>query len=696
MIKKPTKGKKFIAVDLTSDNRLPDVIIKSSTAEEVALPITEKVHISKNLPVSSIGGRTDLISTIKSIPGVSVGSEAQNGFTVRGGGPDQNLVLLDGIPVYETSHLGGLSSIFSDNTIKSASLHKTGIPASFGSKLSSVLDIRLKDGNRTEYKREVMLNLENFSGFIEGPISENTSIIFNGRVSLINLYSEPILRQFFDIEDSELSYFDVYTKVSHWFAPTNRLSFTFYTGDDNIRLLRQNTDSELSFIDSNDLGWNNTLATLNWSRVLGDKVYFHSQIGYTEFQLNSRSSNRVDAESTSSLTVNIESLLRDYIGKADIEIFTDNYGKIRAGGGWTLHNNSPSILEAQEFQSTETNSDSMYVSNEFFLFSDYEVDIVKGLSAKAGIRTNIFSGLDTTYILVEPRIEIEAKNKNSHFKIGYSRLSQFLHLLLNPSSGLPSDLWVPSTKTVAPETSNLISAEYGSKTSFGSQYTIGAFYNTYQGLIEYNNPFEITQAIVTNHMTFNSNVSPVNWEQLVTIGSGRSFGLELSWHQEWRNFSADISYTLSQSTRTFIFNNEQITFPSRFDRPHNISTHFNYKIDDTKRINVTWVFGNGNTWTFTDETRPGLDGNPILDPRGIRNNRRLSSYHRLGVSYHVDNNLSNNRLLEYSIGIYNLYNNRNPFFAFLRQNPETAASPVSEIETSLYPIFPQFNVRYVW
>ena len=698
----PLEGyqRKYVTIQISSDNRLPDIIIRPTEQKEISPTNSEQVDIYEEQPVSNIGGRSDLITTIKSLPGISVGSEAQNGFTVRGGGPDQNLVLIDGIPVYETSHLGGLSSIFSENMIKNANLYKSGIPANFGSKLSSVLDIRLKDGSRTSTKRKASINLENFSGFIEGPIGDKTSFIFNGRVSLINLYSSPILREFFDIEQSDLNYFDFYAKLSHWFSPTSRLSLSFYSGEDNIFLRRANTNSEISFIDSNGLGWNNRLATLNWSTALSEKVYFHSQIGLTEFIFQSRSANRVTGLDDSSLSVDVESTQMDLVGKANIEIFTDQIGKIKLGGGWTIHQSAPSILETSSLVvSPEERPDSVYISQESYVFLDYTVDITNGVTLQSGFRGNLFSGLDTTYFYLEPRISLEFKGQSNELKLGYSRMSQFLHLLVNPSSGLPSDLWVPSTKRVAPERSNLLSAEYRHKASFGSQFSIGGFYNTYDGLIEYINPFEIIQVIVQNHSGFNADINDVNWEDRVTTGTGRAYGLEIGWAHRWPKLSANLSYTLSRSERTFQFNNlpnaEALTFPHKYDRPDNMSANVNDNLKNKGKVNLTWLFGNGNTWTFTQNTVPGPDGNPILDPKE-RNNVRLSNYHRLGISYQKKKSYENGNLLEYSIGIYNAYNNSNPFYSFIRENDSTAEDPFSVVEISLYPVFPQFNISYTW
>ena len=185
------------------------------------------------------------------LPGVSVGSEAQNGFTVRGGSPDQNMVLLDGMPIYATSHLGGLSSVFIQKTIKNANLYKGAIPARFGGKLSSVLDVRLKDGNRQKTQRAISFNLENINGFIEGPISRNTSIVVNARTSIIDFFVNNLIPEDSEFVNSDLNYNDLYAKLSHWFSPSNRLSFSVYRGTDRVLIEREEQESSFSFVEHN-------------------------------------------------------------------------------------------------------------------------------------------------------------------------------------------------------------------------------------------------------------------------------------------------------------------------------------------------------------------------------------------------------------------------------------------------------------
>ena len=700
----PDKQENEVIVHLIADNVLPDIVINAnSVVEETSSFNPKDIKIDKESPVRGIGGRSDLISSIRHISGISVGSEAQNGFTVRGGGPDQNLVLIDGLPVYESSHLGGLSSIFVDNIIKKGDLYKGGLPARFGGKLSSVLDIRLKEGNRHQVKREAEINLENFSGFIEGPVGEKTSFIFNGRKSIINSYSNFILKRFLDFEDSDLNYYDIYSKLTHWFSPANRLSLSVYSGDDKIFLRRNESSIDRVFTDSNKVNWSNTLVALNWNAALGKKVFLHGHLGKSDFEFDSRSANKViettDLDS-SSLAINVYSRQLDYTVKLDLDYYTDNLGKVKIGGGLILHESSPSILETQSISDQETPLDSPYLSNELYFFLENDLRLNRSLSLTSGLRYNYHGGLDTTYQYFQPRLNLQYSKNRVKLNFAYSRMSQFLHLLVNPSSGLPSDLWVPSTKKIAPETSNLFSISGKYKPSKELSLGIGGFYSIYSNLIEYSNPYEIIQVIVGNHLAFNRDISDVNWEDRVSVGAGRSYGLELDVAYNSEKIALNLAYTLSKSERTFNFGNfsgnELETFPYKYDRPHNIAFSGSLKLKKDNKINVEWLLGNGNTWTFTDNVIPGQNGEIIYQPRpGERNNERLSSYQRLSISYSTKKSLEAGGLIFYTFGIYNVYNNKNPFYAYIKESDINAQVPITT-EISLYPVFPQINFGYRW
>ncbi len=690
-------------ISITSDNELTTVIISDTIRSLNDLSNPTPVDYRPESPITGIGGRSDLLSSVRFIPGVSVGSEAQNGFTVRGGGPDQNIILIDGLPIYEASHLGGLSSIFSSETIKHADLYKGDIPARFGGKLSSALDIRLKDGNRNTVNRSASLNFENLKGFIEGPISPKTSIMLNGRISIVGLYANALLPKSSGFVDTEFSYNDFYSKLSHWFSPSNRISFTVYSGRDDIRLEREKIDqAELSFIDLNEVKWKNRLFAINYNVALSDKVFLHSKIGVSTFDFDSRSANSVTSiqdQSNSKLDVNAISQQSDRIAQVALDYFGSRIGKFNFGAGIINHSSAPSILEANTcLDPFERVADSTYLSNEAFCYIENTLDLTSNWTLKSGLRYNYFFGLeDVSYNYFQPRVNLKYSRSRNQINFSYSSMSQFLHLLVNPSSGLPSDLWVPSTSRVAPESSQLFSSTYKYISSKTWSLQIGAFYNLYDNLIAYRNPYEIIQAIVTDHPVFNRDTDEKNWEDRVEIGRGRAYGLEFQFNYERGRFTYLLGYTLSRSERTFKFyaNEPEITYPYKYDRPHNISSYLEYRFDENHKLFASWVFGNGNLWTLAESAIPDIEGNPILDERG-RNNIRLSNYHKLNLGYSVRREQANGNYFEYTLGIHNAYNNRNPFFSYIEEQPAGSNPPIAVKEVSLYPIFPQINVKYSW
>ena len=704
-----TEPKQKIDVLMVSDTRLKTVVISSDSVADINIRHDpEIIDVNDNSAIIGINGGVDILNEIKQLPGVSVGSEAQNGFTVRGGSPDQNMVLLDGMPIYATSHLGGLSSVFIQKTIKNANLYKGAIPARFGGKLSSVLDVRLKDGNRQKTQRAISFNLENINGFIEGPISRNTSIVVNARTSIIDFFVNNLIPEDSEFVNSDLNYNDLYAKLSHWFSPSNRLSFSVYRGTDRVLIEREEQESSFSFVEHNRIDWDNTMAAVHWNVSLSDKIFFHSKIGVSNFGFRSRTANAVNetdpdllTRRQSSLDISTESLQNDIVATANIDYYASPSFKLKLGLGNIRHRSRPSILEQQGFLlDDDTDADSLYITDEQYVFAESSWNFASHWTLNTGLRLNNFEGANSRDLILEPRVNLQFSKKKSAVNLSYTKMSQFLHLLVNPSSGLPNDLWVPSTSNIAPEISNLFSLAY-SYSNKEWNFGISGFYSGYKNLIEYSNPYELIQVIVLDHAPFNWDLETRSWEERVNTGTGRAYGLELNLGYHGKRISAEVAYTLSRSERTFNFgefsNNDFQTFLHKYDRPHNIASSLQYKLDDNnlRFLNISWVYGTGNLWTLDEFAEPDINGDPIFVARN-RNNQRLSAYHRLGISYKKIQNLSVGGRLEYTFGIYNVYNNRNPFYSYLEETPPERTEAFAIKEISLYPVFPQVNFSYIW
>ncbi|MBT8232934.1 MAG: TonB-dependent receptor [Bacteroidia bacterium] len=647
----------------------------------------------------SIGGLPDVFAYLKSVPGVSNGSEGQNGLIIRGGGPHQNLILMDGIPIYEGSHLGGLSSIFIPSAIKNISLYKSGFPARYGGKISGVLDVNLKEGNRKEFERAISISLEGISAHLEGPLGPNTSVNINGRFSLFSNIVEPIVKEFTDIKDLSLKYNDSYAKITHWFSQSNKLSLSAYLGEDLV-LIQRNTLGVNRFKDYNRINWGNKVVSANWDLLINERISMHTTLGISDYSFRSRGTYELlyllqDSTGIRQFDILSNSQIDDIILKSYVETYHDLIGKTTFGFDLINHTNQPSILESENF--TPNNEvpellDTIYKTNELSLFIENKYNLTKNITLNTGFRFNAFFNKDSRYTYLNPRLNLSYKNNGNLIELSYARISQFTHLLTNPALGIPSDLWVPSTNLVPPELSNNFSIDYK---YFKNRWQLGAsvFYKQFDNLIEYRNPSDILYSFIIDDELFQVEVDNSNWEERVTLGKGRAYGVEFFARFNSTKFDGSLAYTISKSQRIFENIDKGEAFPYKFDRPHDIATNFKYKFDSYKSLSVNWVYGTGNAYSLSDKVQEGVGEEPVLVPTS-RNNSRLESFHHLDLFYSVKRILENETEFTIDVGVYNIYDRRNPFYEYLEDAVPGSAPELVKI--SIYPILPQVNLSWAW
>ncbi len=689
---------------LSNKNILSKIVITDKEYQFNNLLPEKRVNRKKLAFGKSILGNEDVFSYLRLLPGVSVGSEGQNGFNVRGGGQEQNLILLDGLPVYEASHLGGLSSIFISDAIKNIDFYKSGFPARYGGKLSSVVDIRLKDGHRTEFKRSINFGIEGVEGHIEGPLSEKTTINLNGKFSWFSLLASPLLEQNLEFNNSTLKYSDGYAKLSHWFSPSSRISFTAYSGNDLIRLSRTENpiQQSYSFSDINRIEWGNKLYSLSWNLAMKEDLFLNSSIGFTTFNYSSRGSyyiNYVNEDSIRNTSFDIlsNSKLRDLVVNFSIDQYTKNFGNFKYGISTNIHRNAPSIKESENFLDPDlipsTELDSTYNSYELIAFTENQLYLSPYWKIHSGLRLNYYGGLDKSYLYLQPRLLVKYEKPAYQFGFSYAKMSQFIHLLVNPGPGLPSDLWVPSTEKVAPEISDLFDISFNFRKNnmlFGLQM----FYNKYSNVIAYSNVSDILYSLIIDNQLFNVAIDNTNWEERISSGTGRSFGIEVFTGFETDVINWSMSYTLSKSDRQFDDLNEGVRFPYKYDRRHNLSSQMIIKLKKANKVQINFAYGTGNSFTLLDQEIKGVDCTPRIVQLS-RNNGRVPDFHHLDILYSNEKILKNGRKMEYSIGVYNVYNRLNPFYVYLFQDPETLNFD-SFRKISIYPIIPKLNIKYLW
>ena len=696
---------------------LPEVLVT-----ENAKPFTSAsgfIELSreqiKNTP--AVFGETDVLKTIQLLPGVQAAVEGTSGIYVRGGGADQNLILLDGVNVYNTSHFYGIFSIFNGDAVKKVSLHKGSFPARFGGRLSSVVDIRLKDGDMKNFHGSVGIGLLSATLNLEGPIvKDRTSFNISARRS----YADAFLRaaKLITGETVPIIYFyDLNLKMNHKFNDKSRLYLSLYNGKD---LMGAKTEASsyynyggyggYNYRDINDMHfyWGNTVGSLRWNYVFNPQLFMNATLAYNNYKFDFRSKNSfndyVTKNESYSLTYQ-NSGIRDFSANLDFEYFSNTKHHIRFGGGIISHTFKPEIHGSKEYIKEDGNEDSKEITflsekidaNETSLYIEDEISLNDHWKTNIGAHFSTFTVDGKFYHSIQPRLALGYEfNRNLSFKTSYSEMSQYIHLLTNNSLSNPTDLWVPSTPQLEPMESQ--------------QYSLGAYYdwrNGYQVSIEgfykkMNNLLEYKEGAL-----WGSANKP--WYEQVESGKGRTYGVELFAQKTQGKLTGWIGYTLAWNFRKFPTINQGKEYPAKYDRRHDIKLNLSYKINDRWDVFGIWTYASGNTFSLPLNEYPSIKG---LDPQshsnkyyygyadhywleeyGERNNYRIDAFHHLdiGVNYYRKKN-EKGRQGVWNFTIFNVYNNHCPFFVYPDISEKTGRRVLSQI--SLFPFLPSFTYTY--
>ena len=672
-------------------------IVKQTQSSVIEIPIEQ----IRSIP--ALLGEVDIIKAIQLLPGVQ-SSEGTSGFYVRGGGPDQNLILLDGVPVYNASHLGGIFSVFNADAIKSVRLTKGGFPARFGGRLSSVLQIDMKEGNLKKFKGDASIGLISSKFTLEGPITKDkTSFIISGRRTYIDLIVAPFLPSTTDLT---LYFYDLNAKINHKISKKDRLYLSAYTGKDKLGVdFVENSTDEQSSVNFG-LGYGNITSTLRWNHLFTDKLFSNTTLTYsrysfnTDFGVNSTYNSNNGAEI---FDVNFGYLsgIEDLGARIDFDFIPNPNHEIKFGLSYTNHDFFPgetnlSINEispdtSQNFSldtilnfSGNTNADELY----FYLEDNFKITnrLKANIGAHLGYyKTNRTSSLLDNNLSFQPRVSVRYLiNDRWSLKGSYAEMTQNIHLLSNSSIGFPSDIWVPATDSVPSQTSKQWAGNISTELANGEyELSLEGYYKTMGNLITYKAGY--------------SNLSSTeSWENSVeTNGKGESYGAELFLQKKKGKTTGWIGYTLSWTNRKFDNINFGNWYPYKFDRRHDFSLVLSHKFNNKWDAGLTWVYGTGNAITFPQAIYLGLPsgstGNQNIDyieSYGDRNSTRLNAYHRL--DFGLNKTKKTKRLTKIlSIGAYNAYSRKNPFFAYLTYEQGNRVAK----QVSLFPIIPSISYR---
>ncbi len=651
----------------------------------------------KNLPV--LLGERDVLKTIQLLPGVQSGTEGSSGIYVRGGGPDQNLILLDGVPIYNATHLFGFFSIFNTDAINSVKLIKGGFPAEYGGRLSSVIDMRMKEGNSKKIHGEGGIGLIASRLTLEGPIfKDKTSFMVSGRRTYIDVLTRPIIRNTQDGIDGGYFFYDVNAKVNHKFSDRSRLFLSGYFGNDKF-FARDDYESEGAndgYEDSFEAGlqWGNAIAAARWNYIFNPKLFSNTTLTYSRY--NFKVSNESSYRQTQSgvvvqdnySAIEYRSGIEDYGAKIDFNYLPTPDHYIKFGGSYTYHTFNPGVNQFTD-RNNQTEQDTTYGSakvyaHEYYGYIEDDWAITDRLKANGGLHVSGFSVNDKFYYSVQPRFSGRyLLNERMSVKASYAHMAQYLHLLTNGGIGLPTDLWVPATENIKPQLSHQVAAGISRRITDTYDVSFEAYYKVMENLIEYQ-----------EGASFLGNAR--DWQTKVETGRGWSYGGEILIEKKMGKTSGWIGYTLSWTDRQFENLNFGRTFPYKFDRRHDVSVAVTHKFNDRVDVGLVWVYGTGNAITLPTERYRGLQSNPYSFYQGeighidSRNNYRMPAYHRLdlGVNLRKEKRWGERT---WSFGLYNAYSRQNPFYLYFSTDSR-GNQRLTQI--SLFPIIPSITYNF--
>lgn len=675
-----------IVVEADALETIPD---ETSTPNVVSIPINQ----IRFLP--PVFGEVDLIKSIQMMPGVQTGLEGSGGFYVRGGTPDQNLILIDGVPVYNINHAFGYFSSFSTDAISQFQLYKGGFPARYGSRLSSVLDITLKDGNDKEFSGAAGLSFVAFYGYLEGPIIQGkTSFSISARRSMPgipNIFNP--FSNFADGSENVASFYDITAKITHRISERDKLTASFFRSKDTYSntLTEKYTagNSRIEEKTEDKVDWANTTGALRWSHVHSAKLFATYAFNYAEYLFNIRSTYNQVVQSDSgraetNYALRYYSGIRDFSAKADYEYTSSSKHHIRYGGIYTLHALAPGAVEAN-FQGPRISLDTVLgpsrriQSNEFGLYIEDDIKVSTRLRANLGLRISSYLVNGKAYFAPEPRASMRySLNSKMAFKASYSYMNQYLHMLSNSGLGLPIDLWFPATEKIGPQSSHQVTAALVRTIKDNWEVSVEGYFKQLKNVIDY--------AEGSDFLSVQS-----SWENSVEQGIGQNYGLEFLVQKKFGNARGWLGYTLAWNRRKFDNINQGEWYYYRYDRRHQINLSASLPYSDRSALSFNIVYGSGYPITFPYGRYLDANGNVVFDYQQ-KNGYRLRYYLRFDVGYtNTKENFNSGLKQEFMVSIYNLFNRSNPYYMYLDYDPNTGA-PIAK-EVSLIPFFPSITYR---
>jgi hypothetical protein len=679
-----------LTLSLTLTNQgvqMQQVVVSAVRSNNVSKPLmgVQKLSVNEIKDIPVLFGEKDILKTIQLLPGVQSGGDGSSGFYVRGGTVDQNLILLDEATVYNPSHLLGFFSTFNSDAIKDVTLYKGAIPAEFGGRLSSVLDVRMNDGNSKDYHASGGLGLISSRLNLEGPIEkDNGSFLVSGRRTYADMFLK--LSKDSNTRNSSLYFYDLNAKANYRLGEKDHLYLSGYFGKDNLGL-------------GNTFGmdYGNTTGTLRWNHLFNSSLFSNTSLIYSKYDYN------ITINSGNN-DIGITSYIKDYHFKQDFQYYASSSNKINFGLDVIDHETSPGVISATQSSSFNAQAIQSKHALESAAYFSHDLSLSDKINVNYGLRAGLFTvmgpgtfytydangnAIDSAtyssgktvinYFNLEPRFSMSYKlTPASSVKFAYTRTTQNLHLLSNSTSSNPTDVWIPSSNNVKPEIADQVSTGYFRNFS-GNHYEFSAevYYRNMQNQIDYKNGAQL--------------IANENVESQLIFGKGRSYGLELYMKKNVGKLTGWVSYTLSRTERQFEEVNNDSWYPANQDRTHNLSVVGIYKLNKKWTLSADFVYYTGNAVTWPSG-KYEVNGQVVF-LYTERNGYRMPSYNRLDFSATLQGKKTKRFDSNWNFSLYNVYGRENPYSISFQQDPGDA-SKTQAVQYALFRWVPSVTYNF--
>ena len=722
-----------LAIELEPSASLEEVVITGQSNDKQSVLSTQMGALEINqqtirsTPV--MFGEADIIKTLQLTPGVSAGTEGTAGMYVRGGNVDENLFLIDGNPVYQINHIGGIFSAFNPEAISGMDFFKSGFPSRYGGRLSSVVDVHTKEGNMKEYHGSASIGLISGNLNFEGPIiKDRTSFNIGLRRTWLDVLSAPavaIANKITKKDGTRLraryAFHDLNLKVNHIFNDRSRMYLSLYNGNDVLKggstdFPDQDSDNNYNYDSDVSLRWGNIMATAGWTYVFNNRLFgkvsgvftrYHSRLRNTEHDVVG---NEGDEDYSDSFRENETNTgITDFGLRTSFDYLPASAHHIRFGGDYLVHRFHPEYNRSVAYEKNEETSveigqefaNDLLWGHEAGVYAEDDWTLSSAVRLNAGLRFSLFNVQGKTYTGLEPRVSLRwLLDDNLSFKASYSRMNQYVHLISNSFISLPTDAWMPVTRKLKPLISDQVSAGFYYNLNKEYNFSVEGYYKTLDNLLEYRDGHTFTPSFV-------------NWEDKLTAGEGSSYGAEFMVRKETGRTTGWVGYGLSWSDRQFDELNQGARYPARFVNRHKLNIVVMHKISPKVELSAAWSYASGNHVTLslenyyengtgspTNNDNHYMDASESIDYYEGRNNYQLPAYHRLDLGIKIYRPKKKGRMGIWTVSIYNVYSRMNPFMIY--KSDKTVPDPGSSYGKNvpvfktigIMPIIPSISYTY--